>query len=262
MDRLKDKVAIVTGGGTGLGRAIAILYAEEGAKVTVADVRPADGEETVRRIVAAGGEALFVRADVSASEDMHAVVAQTEERFGRLNVMTANAGIMGRGAAKALPDIPEDEWWEIIRVNLGGVFYSFRHAIPAIMRAGGGAMTATSSLGADRAFRKLDAYAASKGGVNSMIRTLAYDLAPHIRVNAVAPGAMSTDLMLHMNQDKGVADPVAASQQREVENPVMRWSDPREVAHAHLFLASDDASFITGQVLTADAGWGMIAPTR
>jgi NAD(P)-dependent dehydrogenase (short-subunit alcohol dehydrogenase family) len=261
MDRLKGKVAIITGSGTGLGRAIAQLFVEEEAKVVVADIREKDGEGTVKIIRDMGGEAIFVKTDVSKSADVQNLVHAAEDRYGKLNIMVANAGIMGRGSGKPLAEIPEEEWWEIVNVNLGGVFLCFKYAIPAILRAGGGAMTATASLAAHRAFKRNDAYCASKGAIVSMVRSLAYDLAPTIRVNAVSPGAMKTELIPHMNEAKGITTPTppmgALQPGQPPPPPIRRFSDPREVACAHLYLVSDEASFITGQTLIADGGWGI-----
>lgn len=206
--RLAGKVAIVTGGGTGLGRAIALRYAEEGARIVIGDVRAEPANQTVELIEAIGGEAVFVATDVTDSGQVQALVATAESRFGRLDIMTANAGILGRGAYKRLVEIDEDEADEIMNVNFGGVFRSFKYAIPAIRRTGGGAMTATASLSAHRGKPDLPVYAASKGAVVALVRSLAVDLAPEIRVNAVSPGAVLTELAIHTAEAQGrsVAD--------------------------------------------------------
>ena len=148
MGRLDGKVAIVTGAATGLGRETAVLYAEEGAKVVVADVRRDEAQATVGRIRAAGGEATFIATDVSDRDAVRALVEATEEHHGGLHVMTANAGILGRGAGKSLEDITEEEIEQTMAVNFGGVARCFKYAIPLIRRSGGGAMTATASLSA------------------------------------------------------------------------------------------------------------------
>ena len=252
MERLSGKVAIVTGGGTGIGREISRLYAEEGAKVVVADIRPDDGEQTTKLIVDAGGDAVFVPTDVSKTDDVQNLVAAAKERYGALHVMTANAGILGRGHNKSLVDLPEDEIDQIMSVNFGGVVRAFKYAIPAILESGGGAMTATASLSAHRGYAKFPAYCASKGAVVAFVRSVAADLLPDIRVNAVSPGTVATEIAVHMAEESGrefVPPPSAGAGE-----PYTRPAHPRELAQAHLFLVSDDASFITGQALIVDNG--------
>ena len=256
MDRLRGKVAIVTGAATGIGRATALLYAQEGARVVVSDLRPAEGEATVRAIVEAGGEGIFVATDVSRGEDVRALIAAAEERFGALHVMTANAGILGRGANKSLVDITEEEIDQIMAVNFGGVARCFKYAIPLILRSGGGAMTATASLSGSRGYAKLPAYCASKAAVVALVRSVAADLNPDIRVNAVSPGTARTDIGAHNEEETGA--PFVPPPGSKSDAPYARPADPREVAHAHLWLVSDDASFVTGQDLLVDNGRSVV----
>jgi NAD(P)-dependent dehydrogenase (short-subunit alcohol dehydrogenase family) len=242
-------VAIVTGGSTGLGRAIAHLYAEEGAKVVIADIRQEDGDATVAAIGDAGGEALFVETDVTRGMEVEALVRAAEHRYGRLDIVTANAGIMGRCAGLPLEEVQEADFDHVMDVNFKGVWLLFKHAIPAIRRAGGGAMTATSSISAIRGFARMDPYVASKAAIGGLIRSLSADLAPEIRVNAVLPGGMVTELTAHTSEEMDASSSVPASTStRRVE------ADPREVAQAHLFLVSDASSFVTGHELVADGG--------
>ena len=256
MGRLDDKVAIVTGAGTGLGRETARLYAEEGAKVVVADIREPDGEETVRLIREAGGEAIFVLTDVADAAAVHALVAASEANYGKLNIMTANAGILGRGAYTPFVDLPDADFDQVMQVNLNGVVHAFKHAIPAIQRAGGGAMTATASLGGTRGWNGLEPYCASKGAVLALVRALSVELAPTIRVNAVSPGSMATQLAVHTMEDRGGAEFTRSSRMGNLaDRPV---AEPRQVAYAHLFLVSDESSFVNGHDLVADGGWGVI----
>jgi NAD(P)-dependent dehydrogenase (short-subunit alcohol dehydrogenase family) len=255
--RLEGKVAIVTGGSTGLGRETAALYAEEGAKVVVGDVRADEGEESVRRIRDGGGEAIFVHANVAESNDVKALVDAAESQYGKLDIMTANAGILGRGAFKTVTEIEDDEFDEIMRVNFYGVYYSFKHAIPAIRRAGGGAMTATASTAAHRGYPNLPAYCSSKGAVVALVRSVALELQPTIRVNAVSAGQMATEIGVHVLEAKGLA-PEEAEAGGAPPATTFRRADAREVANAHLFLVSDEASFVVGQALLVDGGRSVV----
>jgi NAD(P)-dependent dehydrogenase (short-subunit alcohol dehydrogenase family) len=252
MGKLDGKVAVVTGAATGLGRQIALLYAREGARVAVADVRGEEGERTVADIAAAGGDARFFQTDVASSASVRAAVGGAEEAFGAIHVMTANAGILGRGAGKSLVDLSDDEVAQVMDVNFYGVLYAFRAAIPAIRRAGGGAMTATTSIAAHRALANLPIYCASKGAIVALMRAVAADVAPDIRVNTVSAGTMATEISVHNAQERGVAEPRTYG--RPTEDAFSRIADPVEVARVHLFLASDDASYVNGQALVADGG--------
>lgn len=249
--RLGGKVALVTGAGTGLGRAIAVVYAQHGAGVVVADVAAEAGAATVELIERAGGKAAFVAVDVGDSDQVAAAVAFAEERYGALHALTANAGILGRGHGKSIEEITDDEFGEIMRVNFDGVRLSFKHAIPAIRRAGGGALTATASLAAHRAYPTLPAYSASKGAVIALARSLAAALAPDIRVNVVSPGSVATDITSHARTagagDVELAAPTFGGRAR-----------PEEVANAHAFLISDEASFVNGQTLIVDGGRSIV----
>jgi NAD(P)-dependent dehydrogenase (short-subunit alcohol dehydrogenase family) len=253
MQRLQGKVAIVTGSGTGLGRETAIVYAEAGAKVVVADIRAAEGEQTVATIRETGGEAAFVQTDVSDSTSVAALVAQAEQQFGAVHVMTANAGILGTATGKTVADLTEEEFWRVIAVNFGGVFNSFKHAIPAIQRAGGGAMTATGSLGGHRAARNLSAYGTSKAAIAQLVRILALELSPTIRVNEVAPGGMMTEMLAHQAEERGEA-PAGTS----ARPAGATFVEPRDVALLHLFLVSDDAASVNGQTIFADGGRSVV----
>ena len=248
MAKLEGKVAIVTGSASGLGEATAVLYAEEGAAVVVADVDREGAEETAHTIREAGGDAIVVQTDVSRPADVRKLVETCEEHYGKLDVMTANAGGgIGSGHGKSIVEITEEEFAEIMNVNFGGVMLCFKYAIPAILRTGGGAMTATASLAATRGYARLSAYSAAKGAIVSLVRSLAVEFGEQIRINAVAGGGGKQS----RRRRKGT--PMEPGEAAGRMGPV-RLNDAREVAHAHLFLVSDDASYINGHVLVADAG--------
>ena len=247
--RLKDKVALITGGGSGIGREAAILFASEGASVVVADVADAAGRETVSKIEAAGGKARFVHADVSRAEEVRAMVGAAEESYGRLNVLFNNAGIFP-GADGGVLETDEETWDLVMRVNLKGVFLGCKYGIPALLRAGGGSVVNTASFVAlmGSATPQI-AYTASKGGVLSLTRETAVEFARrNIRVNALCPGPVDTPLMAEL-----LGDP-ARRARRMVHIPFGRLARASEVAQAALFLASDESSYVNGAALTVDGG--------
>jgi NAD(P)-dependent dehydrogenase (short-subunit alcohol dehydrogenase family) len=253
---LQGKVVVVAGGAGGIGTATSTRLAEEGASVVVGDLRPEDGEETAERIRKSGGDAIFVPVDVTVGSEVKALVEAAESGYGRLDVMTANAGIMGRAVGVALEEISEEDFFEVMAVNFNGVVHAFKHAIPAIRRSGGGAMTATGSVTSHRGRARLDAYCASKHAVLGLVRSLAVDLAPAIRVNLVSPGNMATEIGHHAAESRGdVASPAPP------RPGAPRAADPREAAHVHLFLVSDEGRFVNGQSIVADDGWTVGLPT-
>ncbi len=247
--RLKNKVTLITGAGSGIGRETALLFASEGASVVVVDVNDAAGHETVRMVADAGGKAAYVHADVSKAGECEAMIAFAEQTFGRLNVLFNNAGISHAADDDAI-NTSEDVWDLTFNINVKGVFLGCKYGIPALRRAGGGSIINTASfvalLGA--ATPQL-AYTASKGAVLSMTRELAVIHAREsIRVNALCPGPLRTELLMkYLNTD-------AKKQRRLVHIPMGRFGEAAEIAKAVLFLASDESSFTTGATFLVDGG--------
>ncbi len=247
--RLKNKVTLITGAGSGIGRETALLFASEGASVVVVDVNDAAGHETVLMVADAGGKAAYVHADVSKAGECEAMIAFAEQTFGRLNVLFNNAGISHAADDDAI-NTSEDVWDLTFNINVKGVFLGCKYGIPALRRAGGGSIINTASfvalLGA--ATPQL-AYTASKGAVLSMTRELAVIHAREgIRVNALCPGPLRTELLMkYLNTD-------AKKQRRLVHIPMGRFGEAAEIAKAVLFLASDESSFTTGATFLVDGG--------
>jgi NAD(P)-dependent dehydrogenase (short-subunit alcohol dehydrogenase family) len=239
----EGKVALVTGAASGIGRASSLAFARGGAKVAVADINVDGGEETVRMIEAAGGEALFVRTDVSQAADVAALIESVVQRFGRLDCAHNNAGILGRFAPTA--DCAEEEFDRTIAINLRGVFLCLKHEIPQMLASGGGAIVNTSSVAGLVAQPGLSAYTASKHGVAGLTKAAAIEYAQHgIRVNAVCPGFIDTPMTAPFSK--------ARDYSKDPTLPMRRLGTPEEVAEAVVWLCSDAASYVTGHLLTVD----------
>ncbi|MBL8857520.1 MAG: glucose 1-dehydrogenase [Planctomycetes bacterium] len=247
--RLKNKVALITGAGGGIGGESALLFAAEGAAVVVVDVIDKQGLDVVERVRAAGGKAAYVHADVSQATDCEKMVAFAEKTYGKLDILFNNAGIMLSDDDDAIAT-SEATFEKTMAVNLKGVFLGCKYGIPALRRAGGGSVINTASfvalLGAATA---QIAYTASKGGVLAMTRELAVIHAREkIRVNALCPGPLKTELLMKF------LDTDAKKQRRLVHIPMGRFGEATEMAKAALFLASDDASYMTGAEFVVDGG--------
>jgi NAD(P)-dependent dehydrogenase (short-subunit alcohol dehydrogenase family) len=245
---LQGKVALVTGGGSGIGRASSLAFAREGAKVVVADVAVEGGEETVKLIKQAGGEALFVKADVSKAAEVEALVNAAISTFGRLDCAHNNAGI--EGAAATTVNYSAEAWDRVIAINLTGVWLCMKYEIPQMLKTGGGAIVNTASTAGLVGYKGGSAYVASKHGVVGLSKTAALEYAKAgIRVNAVCPGAIDTPMMGRITNHR--ADWAAKMASSE---PVGRMAQPSEIAEVVVWLCSDAASFVTGHALAADGG--------
>jgi NAD(P)-dependent dehydrogenase (short-subunit alcohol dehydrogenase family) len=246
MGRLDDKVVVITGAGGGMGREAALLFSEEGARVCVADVDDAAATETA----AACRDAFGVRVDVSSSDDVRRMYAETAERFGGIDVLYNNAGISPADDASILETEP-DAWERVLDVNAKGVYLCCKHGIPYLLERGGGSVINVASFVAlVGAATSQIAYTASKGAVLSLSRELAVQFARQgVRVNALCPGPVETPLLLRIFGD----DP-AAYERRRVHLPMGRLAKPREIVNAALFLASDEASYVTGATFLVDGG--------
>ena len=248
--RLKGKVALITGGTSGIGTATAIRFAEEGAKVVITGRDAERGEQVVQKIVANGGKAMFVQSDVCLAEDCRDAVDRTLERFGQIDVLFNNAGVFH---PKTIPDCTEEEWDETIDSSLKGAFLMSKFTLPSMIERGSGSIIHTSSgwgvLGGDKAA----AYCAAKGGLIIMAKAMAIDHGPDgIRVNCVCPGDVLTPMLHDDAEKRGMAwDDYAAG---GADRPLGRIGTVGEIADAVLFLASDESSFVTGESLVVDGG--------
>jgi 3-oxoacyl-[acyl-carrier protein] reductase len=246
---LADKVAIVTGAGRGIGRAIAIRYAAEGARVVVNYVSRSDAaDDTVETIRKAGGDAVAIAADVSRSADVDRLVAETLDRFGRIDILVNNAGVM---VTKGVLETDEDDWDRTIDINLKGAYLCSKAVAPVMIRQEGGRIiniSSNSGLYHPSAMRFTE-YVVSKAGMNGLTKAMALALGPNITVNAICPGWIRTDMMEDI--DPEVHEAILA------ETALHRWGTPEEVAASAMFLASSDADFITGELLIVAGGRGM-----
>lgn len=247
---LEHRTAIVTGAGMGIGRASAVALARAGASVTIADIDEAAGRETVAAISAAGGQAMFVATDVCSFAAIEAATAETLKAFGRIDILVNNAA---RAIGGLVDAIDEAEWNEVISTNLTSVWRGIRCVAPHMRQQGGGSIVNMSSVQSLRGFHGWAAYAAAKGGINALTQQAAVDLAPaKIRVNAIAPGTIMTPLNEKVFRE--AVDPDELIARWNAAHPLGRFGEAEEVAEAVLFLASNRASFITGEILRVDGG--------
>jgi NAD(P)-dependent dehydrogenase (short-subunit alcohol dehydrogenase family) len=250
VSRLRGKIAIVTGAGRGIGYAIAIRFAAEGATVVAANRNVEEGEAAVEAIRTAGGEATFVRTDIRAPEDCERLIDDTEARYGRIDVLCNNAGV---GLLRTVVETTLDDYAYVMDTNVRGAFLLCKHAIPGMVERGGGAIVNIASVAAFVGFERDAAYCASKGALLMLTRQLALDYASAgIRVNAICPGFIDTPELRHYCEQQ--PDPGAALALCHSAHPMGRIGLPDEIAAGAAFLASDEASFVTGGSLVVDGG--------
>jgi NAD(P)-dependent dehydrogenase (short-subunit alcohol dehydrogenase family) len=254
MGQVGGKVAIVTGGASGIGAACAATLAREGARVVVSDLDDTRGQAVVNEIVSAGGEATYLHQDVSVEEGWPGIIEATERRFGRLNVMVANAGI---GILCKAIDMSLADWRRQTAVNLDGVFLSVKYAVPAMRRAGGGSIIITSSVAGLRGSAGLAGYCATKGGVRLFAKAVAMECAADgdgIRVNTVHPGVIDTPIWTKIQGVAGRNAPIDPNEVARAGVPLGRVGQAQDIANGVLFLASDASNYVTGAELVIDGG--------
>ena len=247
----ENKVVLITGGTSGIGRTTAIAFAKEGAKIVVSGRRKAEGAETVTLIEKAGGKGLFVQADVSDEEQVKKLVQTTVDHFGRLDVAFNNAGI--EGELSPVTEAKVESYAKVFDINVKGVLFSMKYEIPAMLKTGGGSIVNTSSIAGTVGFATAGIYVASKHAVRGLTKTAALEVAKQgIRVNTVSPAAIQTEML-----DRFVGDEQAEQKKQyfAAQHPIGRIGTPEEVASAVLYLSSPSASFITGQDLLVDGGY-------
>ena len=250
--RLKNKVAIITGAGSGQGRAAALIFSREGAKIAVSDWKPELGDETITLVKKAGGEAIFIRTDVSESADVQNLVRTTVSTYGRIDILYNNAGV-GFSSPLSMSDVintPEADWDRVIAINLRSMYLTAKYGIPEMIKSGGGSIINTASIAALIGSEAAHAYTAAKGGMVALSRALAVEFGPkNIRVNCICPGAIDTPMIAP------VIDPLKKTGRPFMTSPIRRLGMPEDIANCALYLASDESSFVTGATLVVDGGY-------
>jgi NAD(P)-dependent dehydrogenase (short-subunit alcohol dehydrogenase family) len=252
----EKKTAIITGTATGIGKACAILFAQRGYNVVMADINIPEGEKTAGQISAEGGEGLFVKCDVAVEADVKNVVLSAAEKYGPIDVLINNAGIV---LVKPFDQIDWNDFMRVVSVNLGGTFLFCKYVLPFMKQQKGGSIINMASVSGHVGQTEHVVYGATKGAILSLTRALAWEVSPwNIRVNSISPGSVDTpmlrsDIALESNRTNQSFDVV--KKLREAEQAFDRWADPMEIARAVYFMASEEASFITGTDLLVDCGW-------
>ena len=249
MNRLENKVAIITGAGSGIGRGIALAFSKEGAKIIVADINEQGGKETIELIKQEKetNKAVFVKTDVSRPEDINNMAQVCLNSFGRIDVLVNNAGILMSGP---LDKMDEQVWDKILSVNLKSVFLASKKVLPEMVKQGKGKIINTASVAGLVGFNELGAYCATKGGIIALSRSMALDYAPlGININCIAPGVIRTQMTRAMLEDPATKKSFAA------DTPYPRFGEPKDIAMAAVYLASDESDFVVGHVLIVDGGY-------
>jgi len=245
--RLQNKIAIITGAGSGIGRGTALAFVREGAKVVVADWSEEGGKETVELIDKEGGEAVFIKTDVSKAVDVEAMVKICIDKFGRIDILVNNAGIVKFGL---LHETPEEDWDAVLDVNLKSIFLASKKVIPEMLKQGQGKIVNVASIAGLVGFDQIGPYCASKGGIIALTREMALEYAKNkINVNSIAPGVIKTAMTKDMLNDP------AQKQEFETQTPYPRLGEPEDIAQAAVYLASNESDFVTGHTLVVDGGW-------
>ena len=248
--KLEQRVAVITGAGSGIGQAMALLFAREGARILATDLNGAAAQETAGRIVAAGGVAEAAEVDATVPEQVRGMIERAQAAYGRVDILCNNAGI---GSTTDVVECEPDEWDRVMAVNVRSVFLGCKYAVPVMIAQGGGVIVNTASVAGMVGIVKRASYSASKGAVIALTRQVAIDFVEHgIRVNCVCPGTVDSPWVGRLLNQAG--DPTAARQALVARQPMGRLGTPEEVAAAALYLASDDAAFITGTGLVIDGG--------
>lgn len=249
MGKLDNKIVVITGATSGIGRGIAEVFAAEGAAVVIAGRDESAGRKVVHKISDSGGTARYIWTDVTSPEAVEHLVEESVNEFGRIDGLIPNAGILGLGS---VTEVSLETWYNTIDVNLNGVFYLMRYGIPEMQKRNGGSIVVTGSIGSQKGFPNHAAYCASKGSLPALVKQAAVDYAPDIRVNLIQPGP--TDTNLYEDSRFAFPNPDTILDEVPEDLPMNRIGSPDDIAKAALFLASDDASWITGSILTVDGG--------
>jgi NAD(P)-dependent dehydrogenase (short-subunit alcohol dehydrogenase family) len=250
MNALQDKIAIITGAASGIGQATALLFVREGAAVVAVDIDEAGGQAVADAIAAEGGQALFVKADVTRAEDCRRVVQRAQDAFHGLHILFNNAGIIRRAD---VVETTEEEWVRVMAVNVKSIFLMCKYAVPVMAAGGGGSIINTGSGWGLKGGPRAISYCASKGAVVNMTRALAIDHGPqHIRVNSVCPGDIDTPMLRNEARQLGQSESDFLAE--AADRPLRRFGSPEEIAQAVLYLASDASSYVAGTTLVVDGG--------
>jgi len=248
--RLKNKVAVITGAGTGMGKASALRFAEEGAKVVVVDINEKNGNSTAASITKAGRDAIFVRADVSKTKEVKNIFKVTIEKYGALHILYNNAGIFLRGIDNCVTEVSEETWNRFMDINLKSVFLCCKYGISEIIKSGGGSVINVSSSAAIIASKNVDSYTATKGAIISLTRSTAVEYASRkVRINCIIPTGIDTPMLNESRKKPGWDEEKHLS-----KIPAKRFGKPEEVANMALFLASDEACYVVGAIFVIDGG--------